>query len=677
MRSPATHLARATRALLLAALAACVLSTPAAFAQQPAPHEVEDFVRKPKFLEIQLSPTGEYFAATVPIESKVGLVIIRRSDGKVVGNMHLPGSRAAVAGFYWANDERVIIEAAERIGLHEAPRPTGELWAVDIDGRNGDMLVGQRVQGEGLGTTIKRKKVEMVAAEVIDTLAEDEKAILIAVIPFTDDPYTRVDRMDVYTGRRSTVVRAPIRNASFVTDHAGQVRFAYGMDIDRSTRLYYRDAGADDWRLLNDSSVSGISRWAVGFSADNATAYLQTESEKGPDAILAYDIASGETREVFRDAVVDPAAILYDDEGVPVGVSTYDGKPKTHFFDPESADAKLYRKLERAFGGQPVAITSTTKDGGLALVHVHSDRNPGDYYLFNTRTNEADLLLSAGDWIDPRRLAPTTPVSFKARDGLPLHGLLTAPAGSEAKDPPRNAPMVVLIHGGPFGVQDTWGYDEDVQLLAAHGYAVLQVNFRGSGGYGDDFERAGARQWGRAMQDDITDATRWAIEQGIADAKRICLFGYSYGGYASLMGAVREPSLYACVAGAVGVYDLDMMHSTGDIQRRGSGENFLNEWIGPKGQPAETSPARQADKIKVPVLLAAGGEDERAPIQHTERMEKALREAGARVEAHYYPTEGHGFYQEANNRDFYGKLLRFLQRHIGGRAPVVVTPAKG
>ena len=158
--------------------------------------------------------------------------------------------------------------------------------------------------------------------------------------------------------------------------------------------------------------------------------------------------------------------------------------------------------------------------------------------------------------------------------------------------------------------------------------------------------------------------------------KRICLFGYSYGGYASLMGAVREPALYACVAGAVGVYDLDMMHTTGDVQRRGSGEAYLDRWVGPKGQLADVSPVRLADKIKAPVLLAAGGEDERAPVQHTERMEKALREAGGTVEAHYYPTEGHGFYQPANNRDFHGKLLRFLQRHIGGRAPVIEAPTQ-
>jgi len=680
MQSFAIRAARSARVLVVAAVAACAAAAvcvPAAFAQPARPHELEDFVRKPKFLDIQLSPTGEYFAATVPVESKIGLVIVRRSDSKLIGSMHLPGSRAAVADFYWANDERVVIEAAERFGLHEAPQRTGELWAVDIDGRNGDMLVGQRVQGEGLGTTIKRKKAETVAAYVIDTLPADEREILIAIWPFSGDPYTRVDRMDVYTGRRSTVVRAPIRNASFVTDRSGNVRFASGMDIDRSTRLYYRDADGGDWRLLNDSKVSGVDRWPLGFSADDATAYLGTEHQEGPDAILAYDIASGETREVFRDAAMDPSGVLYDKDDVPFGVRTYGGKPKTHVFDPGSAAAKLQRKLERAFEGQPVTITSTTRDGGLALVRVHSDRNPGDYYLFDTRTNQADLLLAVGDWIDPRRLAPTAPVSFQARDGLQLHGLLTAPAGAEAGELPRNAPLVLLIHGGPYGVQDVWGYDEDVQLLAAHGYAVLQVDFRGSGGRGLAFENAGARQWGRAMQDDITDATRWAIGQGIADPKRICLFGYSYGGYASLMGAVREPALYACVAGAVGVYDLDMMHTTGDVQRRGSGEAYLNQWVGPKGQLADASPARLADRIKVPVLLAAGGEDERAPIQHTERMEKALRAAGGTVEAHYYPTEGHGFYQEANNRDFYGKLLRFLQRHLGGRAPVVQTPAKG
>ena len=213
-------------------------------------------------------------------------------------------------------------------------------------------------------------------------------------------------------------------------------------------------------------------------------------------------------------------------------------------------------------------------------------------------------------------------------------------------------------------------------MLAAHGYAVLQVNFRGSGNHGYAFHNAGRRQWGGKMQDDITDATKWVIQQGIADSSRICIYGASYGGYASLMGVAKEPDLYRCAAGYVGVYDLPTLH-TNDITRDSKlGRNYVLEWIGPKEELAAVSPNRMASRIKVPVFLAAGGEDRQAPIQHTEMMEKALRAANVPVEALYYPTEGHGFYKTENEREYYGKLLTFFQRHLGGRAPVIVASEK-
>lgn len=201
-------------------------------------------------------------------------------------------------------------------------------------------------------------------------------------------------------------------------------------------------------------------------------------------------------------------------------------------------------------------------------------------------------------------------------------------------------------------------------MLAARGYAVLQVNFRGSDGYGGAFEAAGYREWGGAMQDDITDATGWAIEQGIADPKRICLYGASFGGYAALMGVAREPSLYACAAGNVGVYDLDMMYGRGDIQARRWGENYLKLVIGEEDLDAR-SPARLAANIRVPVFLAAGELDERTPPEQTKAMERALQAAGVPVEAHYYDNEGHGYYLLSNRLDYYTKLLTFLDRHLG------------
>jgi dipeptidyl aminopeptidase/acylaminoacyl peptidase len=196
---------------------------------------------------------------------------------------------------------------------------------------------------------------------------------------------------------------------------------------------------------------------------------------------------------------------------------------------------------------------------------------------------------------------------------------------------------------------------------------VLQLNFRGSGGYGESYKSAGAREWGGQMQDDLTDATRWAVAQGIADKARICLFGGSYGGYASLMGVAKEPDLYRCAVGYVGVYDLPTMFKEGDVPDRASGANYLRDWLGSdQAKLVAASPNRMANRIKVPVFLAAGGEDERAPIVHSQMMEKALRTAGVPVETLYYDTEGHGFYKLEHRKEFYTRLLAFLSRNLGG-----------
>jgi dipeptidyl aminopeptidase/acylaminoacyl peptidase len=307
------------------------------------------------------------------------------------------------------------------------------------------------------------------------------------------------------------------------------------------------------------------------------------------------------------------------------------------------------------------------------LVQVWSDRNPGDFYVFDTVAMKADHLISRRNWFDPDRMAEMRPVQVKARDDLTLHGYLTLPSGVAAS----KLPMVVLPHGGPYGIQDHWGFETEPQMLANAGYAVLQLNFRGSAGFGREFKQSGAREWGGKMQDDLTDATRWAIQQGIADPGRICIYGGSYGGYASLMGVAKEPNLYKCAIGYVGVYDLPMMQKE-DVRESKRFGNWSSEWVGSDiAALGLASPNRLADRIKVPVFLAAGGEDEVAPIAHTKLMEKALRNAGVPVETLYYPNEGHGFYVEANRLEYYTKLLAFLSRHIGGAAASGTGPVAG
>ncbi|MDI9240832.1 S9 family peptidase [Lysobacter sp. LF1] len=624
---------------------------------------VAAYTKRDQFTDLKISPNGDYLAATVPMEDRTVLVVIDKATDKIIGNF-APPQNNHVDDFRWVNPQRLLIGLARKYGSLENPMPTGELFAMNADGSAKELLLGQRIDDGGLGTHIKPKKDnEKIWGFPVDVPGVGDRTTLISAQKYaSDDPYSSVERLDLYSGRMLRIASAPIRNARFATDNQGRVRFAWGSGTDNVRHLFYRADDDAAWETLRVEQKDGLFEYPVGFSADDATVYLRVEQPNGPDAIVTMDLATRKRTEVLRDDDVDPADILYrNGTRIPVGVRFIDGRPRTAFFDPASQEARLQRSLEGAFQGDAVEITSQTSDGSKALVQVYSDRNPGDFYLFDVKSLKAAHVLSRRQWFDPEQQATMKPVTVRARDGLMLHGYVTTPKGSDGK----TLPMVVLPHGGPFGVQDAWGFDTEAQMLAAAGYAVLQLNYRGSGGYGQPFQQAGGREWGGKMQDDLTDATHWAIAEGIADAKRVCLYGGSYGGYASLMGVAKEPDLYRCAVGYVGVYDLPKMQAD-DKRTLVRWGNWSQEWVGRSEDLGAVSPNRLAQRIKVPVFLAAGGEDERAPIEHSRMMERALRSANVPVETLYYPNEGHGFFIEEHRREFYTRLLAFLSKNLGG-----------
>ena len=669
------------RTRLFTAIAALVLLSPGelhAAAQQqvaaqpaaPKPIPVADFVRDDSFQTMKISPTGEFVARAFNIadkdSEKTVLVIQNRSDGKITGHFNLSG-KTQVEDFWWVNDKRLVISVAQKFGLLDKPQATGELYAANADGTDQLLLIGARVNENNIGSHITTGKATAAnGATMVDTLRNDARHVVVEVWPKGTgvDAFTKAALMDVNTGQIAVLANAPVQRAGFITDLQGGVRFAEGSSEDNKSKMYYRDGANSSWVLLNDETVTHVVVVPLGFAADGHTAYLQRQDAKeGPDTIVAYDTVNHTMRDVLRDPVADPSDTLEGPSGEILGVRYMDAKPRVVFFDETSALAKSFRSLEASFPDQTVFINGYTSDGKRALVVTYSDRSPGDYYLFDLEQKKAAHLLSHRDWIDPDRMGEQRPIALKARDGTMLHGFLTLPAGSVG----RNLPLVVNPHGGPIDIADEWGFNGEVQLLASRGYAVLQVNYRGSSGFGRAFTMAGYKQWGGIMQDDVTDATRWAIAQGIADSHRVCIYGASFGAYSALMGVAKEPSMYRCAIGYVGWYDLESVYHTGDVQDSHSGTNYLKEAMGEQGLDA-ISPTHLADRITVPVMLAAGREDKRAPPIHTEKMRDALQHAGKQVQATIYDGEGHGFFLEADRESFYNHMLDFLDHNIGAGA---------
>jgi dipeptidyl aminopeptidase/acylaminoacyl peptidase len=655
---------RRLRGLLLS-LAVLAMPLSALAAPAPEPLDLEPFLRRDAFEAIRLSPKGDYYAATVPLPDRTVLVVIRRSDQAITAKV-TGGEHSDIAGFWWVDDDRLVVAMARRFGRLEEPQPTGELHALNADGTGSRVLVGLRTRADAPKSTDDRRVRE--AARLVDTLPGDPRHVLIAVEQTVANPLTHIERLDVHTGERTVVARAPVRRALFAIDAAGVVRFAQGAGPDNFSKLYYRDGADDGWRLVNDAATSGRAETPLGFSADGRTAYLRVDMPTGPDAVEAFDTATGTRTPLLRDDAVDPVSIVRDARGVAVGAGFLSDRLRVRFFDEASAEAVRHRALEKVFPDAAVTVTSMTTDGRLRLVRVSSDRNPGDFYLYDADRRSADLVFQHSRWFDPEAIAPTESIRVIARDGLELHGLLVRPPNATGPQP-----LVVMPHGGPFDVFDAWGFDPEVEMLAQAGYVVLRVDFRGSANRGRAFRDAGGRQWGRAMQDDVTDATRWAIAQGIADPERICIAGASYGGYAALMGLAREPGLYRCAVGYAGVYDLPLRHAQ-DADAAKWVRTWLDDWVGSdKATLAAISPNRLAERMRpaggrVPeVLLVAGGADAIAPIQHSKLMEKALRDAAIPVETLYAQDEGHGFHAEENRRAYYTRLLAFLARHLGGR----------
>ncbi len=623
---------------IITAVALCV----ALGAAQAAPPSLPDLLRQEQTTLVKLSPDGEHLAVATRIEDgTIVAAILDRRTRKVVHGL-APNENGAIERLEWVSDRRLFAMSSERGKSVQESFLNPWIVAMDVDGKNRDAFY----------------------ASVFDTLLNDDAHVLTARCGRSNNrgcwhyvQKTTTEGRDA--GARG--VDAPMLDAGFMADNDGKVRFATGWNEDDEQQLWLHDGSA--WSLINDEVKTGVEVVPLGMSRDARHGFLRSERKTGGDAIERIDFATGKRETLLADDTQDPVHILWSADGAqPIGAAYGLHVPRARFWDPQDPDARLLKSLERAFPDDAVALTSGSRDGQHAVVTVWGDRDPGSYYLFDRATKKTELIFRRKPWLDTEALAPMRAVSLRARDGATLNGYLTVPLKAAEGRPP----LVVLPHGGPFGVTDAWGYNEEVQLLAAHGYAVLQVNFRGSGGFGRSFTEAGFRQWGRRMQDDLTDATRWAQQQGDVDPARACIWGSSYGGYAALMGAMREPALYRCVVATAAVTDLGLMWRWGDIRKSRSGKKYLARTVGE--DPAERlahSPTRHVGALQAPLLLVHGRRDQRVSFEHAKALKQAMDAAGKRYEEFTPRDETHGIYGDRNRDAYYRRVLAFLGTHLG------------
>lgn len=643
------------RALSLLLAAVFLLPFGQSLAQQPP--SASDFTRRPNAWEVSLSPSGEFVALAIPsqdgLETQLEVTNLTNGDTQVLRF----GQRFHVSDVVWTADDQVVVSRAELEPLKARPVSMGHLYTSDIRGKNRDVLFGY-IRDDGAR---RGRRKDQGWSSVIKVLNNEPG---MALVRFTcwncgENPDTVIFKVNTRTGDRQEVERGAMR-AGFQFDQAGKARFRTTYDEDNEPELSYRRNPSDDWTPL-PKSIAGRLLYGARFASDNNTVYALVTDALEPAKAYRIDLKAGTRTLLAGSPNVAVSDFMYEGmDGIPFAVTFDEAKPSLQYIDPNSAWAQLHAGLMRSFPGHMLDFTGFSRDGNKILFKVWSDRDIGSYYVYDRTTKQAQKIIDDKPWLAPESMAQMRPIEFVNRSGQTIHGFYTA-IGTGPK------PLVVMTHGGPFGVYDSWGFDAEVQYLATHGYAVLQVNYRGSGGRGEAFQRSGWLGWGTTIQDDISDGVRWAIQQNLADPQRICTFGGSFGGYTALIQPILNPGMYKCAIGYVGVYDLPLMRRTnansGVSERT---ERFFNRTLGTDmAALAQISPTTRVADLRVPVMLAHGKDDHTANFNQYKAMVAALDAQGRPAELFAVPGEGHGFVNPDNRAELFRRVQAFLDKYIG------------
>ena len=599
---------------------------------------LEDFFRNPEKSSFNISPNGLKIAYMKPWDEGNRMMNIYVKAIESDEELRLTkASERSIYGFFWISDERIAY--VQDKGGDENLR----IYAVNIDGTN----------------EVNLTPFDNVKSQIIDDLNDDPDFMIIGLNirnPKIHDAY----RLNVNSGELTMLAENPGNISSWMTDNNGILRIATTSD-GVNTSILYRENETEDFKsILTTNFKESVS--PLFFSFDNKELYVSSNRNRDKSAIYTFNLDNAkEEKLIFEHPDVDVYNLMRSKKRkIITGVAYTTDKTHKVFFDKDRE--VLQQKLEAELPNLDVGISGFNSDETKAVVVAYSDKSRGTYYYYDLEKDNLVKLADLSPWLNKEDMASMVPITYKSRDGLTINGYLTLPVGSLGK----NLPVVVNPHGGPWA-RDYWGFNPEVQYLANQGYAVFQMNFRGSTGYGREFWEISFKQWGKSMQDDITDGVNWLISEGIADPDRVAIYGASYGGYATLAGLTFTPDLYACGVDYVGVSNLFTFIETippyWELYRE-----MLYEMVGHPEKDKElltvASPALNVENIKAPLFIAQGANDPRVKKAESDQMVEALKNQGVDVPYMVKENEGHGFYNEENRFDFYRAMTEFLDKHL-------------
>ncbi|HEY5552525.1 MAG TPA: prolyl oligopeptidase family serine peptidase [Opitutaceae bacterium] len=636
---------------------------------------IEAFTKPPLTRGAQLSPDGKRLAFLRDFEQRTMLHVADLETNKLTrldpgGAVLVDDRPKEVSRFEWVGAGRLLITTYVGDSLYG-------VIAVDWDGKNATPIGGYENNKIMLSG-------QFFANEVIHRFFDKDESVLM-LDRHTDGVGNRnrpdIIRINTDTGHRRTVVKNPGEVALWGLDFEGNARFGI-LSHGEQTGAVYRENSQAEWRTILPLQNRTNQLKPAGFDAAGNRVLVTALSLEKRWTIFPLDPATGEMGDPL---LTDPIYDVVPNEGIPgiggitlartlfdehkkalVGIRYHTESLRVKWFDPDYI--KYQAAVDRAMPNTVNVLIDQSRDGRKMLWFGFSDQNPGEYRLLDLDKKSFTSMGVTRPWINPAQMAPMLAVKYPARDGLVIHGYLTVPVGYELKD----LPLVVMPHGGPW-VRDVWGFDPIVQLIANCGYAVLQMNYRGSLGYGEEFYQNARREIGGRIQDDIEDATRWAIAAGIADPKRIAIFGGSYGGYSALFGLGKNPELYRCGISFAGVTDWPAIYEDSDVAESKLAKKYWREQIGDPEKDRinlrAISPVYFADQITAPVLIIQGKQDQRVPQDQAKRMISALEKVGRKPESLILSRLGHNLGQESDRNQIFKAIVEFLEKNLGPGVP--------